>query len=353
MNGKNKAAHVGAGRRSFLKQAGAVAAVSAMPLVARAQSGKPEFTWKTVIQHRNGAQYKKWLWLEEELPKRTNGRLGLDITTIPELGLQGTEMLRVMKTGLIDAAEILTGYVASDFPTMEATDLPGMVSSTAQSRQIYDAWTEQIVSKREDVMGGKTIATFSYGTMPVFTKFPVNTLKDFQGKKIRVFSPAQARYITALGGEPLSMPIADVYSALQRGVMDGLITGLEWVEGMKMWEIATHICDINIAPLGCYIVVSQKGWKKLPPDIQKVVQDIGPELTDMGWAMGQENVDAGLKLARENGMEIIIPGKPEWQDTLKQISAENIVPWWADRVGAQGKKAFNDVIAPIVGFKVA
>ncbi len=350
---KNEIAKVAKpGRRAFLGTAGAVTLAAGFPMIGHAKA-KPEITWKAVLQHRNGAQYKKWLWLEEELPKRTNGRMALELTTIPELGLTGTEMLRVMKTGLIDVAEVLTGYVAGDFPTMEATDLPGLVSSAEQSRKIYDAWTEKLVTKREDLMGGRAIATFSYGTMPVFTKFQVNSLADFRGKKIRVFSPAQARYVTALGAEPISMPISDVYSALQRGLMDGLITGFEWVEGMKMWEIAAHVSDINIAPLGCYIVASRKGWSRLPADLQKVVTEIAPELTDRGWAMGQENVDNGLAAARKHNMTIKVPGPTEWQSTLTKISQENIVPWWAQRAGKQGKEAFNNIIAPIVGFNVA
>jgi len=339
-------------RRSFLVGAGAGLLASGLPQVVRAQD-KNEHVLRVVAQHRSGAQYKKWQWLETELPKRTNGRLRLEINTIPELGLTGTEVLRVLKTGLIDLAEVLTGYVAGDFPVMEATDLPGLVASTAQSRKIYDAWTEQFVVKREDMMGGRAIATFSYGTMPLFTKFALNNLTDLRGKKIRVFSPAQARYLTALGAEPLSMPIADVYSALQRGMMDGLITGFEWVSGMKMWEIAGHVSDINIAPLGCYIVASKKGWAKLPQDLQKTLLEIGPELTNRGWDLGQENVDEGTRLAKEHGMVITVPGRAEWHSALSKISAENIVPWWSNRAGSQGKDAFNQIIAPIVGFRVA
>lgn len=342
-------------RRSFLTQAGmgmGAAILGGVPGISLA-AGKPEVTWKAVLQHRNGAQYKKWLWLETELPKRTDGRLALELTTIPELGLTGAEMLRVMKTGLIDIAEVLSGYVASDFPAMEAPELPGLISSTEVSRRIYDVWTEKFVRKHEDRMGGSTVSTFSYGTMPIFTRFPMDSLEALKGKKIRVFSPAQARYITALGGEPLSMPISDVYSALQRGVMDGLITGFEWVEGMKMWEIASHISDIHIAPMGCYIVASKKGWGKLSPDLQKVVLDIAPELTNMGWALGQENVDTGLALAREHKMTVHLPSQPEWRPALKSITTENILPWWAERTGKVGKDAFNEIIAPIVDIRIA
>lgn len=339
-------------RRSFIStsiKGGLGLASLSMPALALAKDS--EITWRVVLQHRNGAQYKKWLWLETELPKRTNNRLKLELTTIPELGLQGTEILRVMKTGMIDVAEVLTGYVASDFPTMEATDLPGLVSSYSQARTIYDEWVKSVVNKNENLMGGKTIATFSYGTMPVFTKFPVNSLDDFKNKKIRVFSPAQARYVTALGAEAISMPIADVYSALQRGIMDGLITGLEWVSGMKMWEIAGHISDINIAPLGCYIVVSKRAWDRLPSDLQTIVLDLSTELTDLGWQLGQQDMDEGLRLAQEHNMTISIPGKEEWQPTLKQICEEDIIPWWAKRAGKKGVESFNEALSPIIGIK--
>ena len=50
-------------------------------------------TLKAVIQHRNGESYKKWLWLQEQVKSRSQGRLEIEITTIGELGLGGTEML--------------------------------------------------------------------------------------------------------------------------------------------------------------------------------------------------------------------------------------------------------------------
>lgn len=342
-----------ASRRSFLRHAAAAAAVTASPgaISTAIAQGRP-VTWKAVIQHRNGASYKKWLWLQEELPKRTGGRLNLEVATIPELGLTGTEVLRVLKTGLIDAAEVLTGYVASDFPMIEATDLPGVASSYSQSRKLYDAWSNHVVAKREDVMGGKTLGTFCWGQMYLFTKSPMNSLADLKGKKIRSFAPAQARYLTALGAEPISMTTSEVYSALQRGVIDGTITGPDQVKGMSIYEVVRHVSNINISPLGSYIVASRRSWDKLPPDLQKALTDLGPELTDLGWRLGEENNQEGLALAREKGMTVEPVAKPEWQATLAKVSAEQIVPWWAGRAGAAGRDAFNQYLAPIAGFKV-
>lgn len=335
-------------RRHFIASATAAAAAAGVPAFAQ---DKP-VTWKAVIQHRNGASYKKWLWLQEQLPKRTNGRLSLEVTTIPELGLTGTEVLRVLKTGLIDVAEVLTGYVASDFPMIEATDLPGVASSYEQSRKLYDAWSSNVVAKREDVMGGKTLATFCWGQMYLFTKTPVATLADLKGKKIRNFAPAQARYLSALGAEPISMTTAEVFSALQRGVLDGTITGPDQVKGMSIYEVVKNISNINIAPLGSYIVASRRSWDKLPADLQKIVGDLGPELTALGWQLGEENNQEGLALAREKGMTVDPAARGDWLPTLSKISAEQIVPWWAGRAGTAGRDAFNQHLAAIAGFKV-
>lgn len=339
-------------RRSFLGCA-AVTATTLMPVaISKAMAQSKPITWKAVIQHRNGASYKKWLWLQEQLPKRSGGRLSLEVTTIPELGLNGTEVLRVLKTGLIDMAEVLTGYVASDFPTIEATDLPGVASNYQQSRQLYDAWSSNVISKREDLMGGKVMGTFCWGQMYLYTKAPLNSLAELKGKKIRTFAPAQARYLSALGAEPISMTTSEVYSALQRGVLDGTITGPDQVKGMSIYEVTNHLSNINISPLGSYIVASRRSWDSLPADLQKILTDISPELTDLGWKLGEENNQEGIALAREKGMKVDPAAKPEWRPVLSKISSEQIVPWWAGRAGSAGRDAFNQYLAPIAGFKV-
>ena len=188
--------------------------------------------------------------------------------------------------------------------------------------------------------------------MFIFTKAPLNSLADLKGKKIRNFAPAQARYLAAMGAEPISMTTSEVYSALQRGVIDGTITGPDQVKGMSIHEVTKHVSNINISPLGSYIVSSRRSWDKLPADLQKVLSDMSPELTDLGWKLGEENNQEGLALAREKGMTVDPAAKADWHSTLSKISAEQIVPWWAGRAGAAGRDAFNQYLAPIAGFKV-
>jgi TRAP-type C4-dicarboxylate transport system substrate-binding protein len=341
-------------RRSFLRASGGVAmvagAVSTLAPVAMAQN---KVTLKAVIQHRNGESYKKWLWLQEQVKARSQGRIEIETTTIGELGLGGTEMLRVLKSGVIDMAEILPGYVAGDFPLIEACDLPGISTSMQQSRKLYDAWTENVVSNNESIMGGKVVGSFCWSTMFVYTKFAVNQLEDFKGKKIRVFAPAQARYLTALGAEPVSMTTADVYPSLQRGVIDGAITGTDSVKAASLWEVTKYMTNINIPPLGSYIVIGTRSLAKVPAELRSIFSDVSKELTDLGWKLGSENDQLGYAFALEKGMVLTREPKPEWVAQLTKISSQEIIPWWANRAGPRAKPAFNEFLAPIVGFKLS
>lgn len=342
-------------RRTFLRTGAGVAMVAGvsagLSLPALAQA-KP-VTLKAVIQHRNGESYKKWLWLQEQVKARTQGKVEIEVTTIGELGLGGTEMLRVLKSGVIDMAEILPGYVAGDFPMIEACDLPGISTSFQQSRRLYDAWTENVVSKNEAAMGGKIVGSFCWSTMFMYTKFPLETLDAFKGRKIRVFAPAQARFLTALGAEPVSMTTADVYPSLQRGAIDGAITGTEHVKASSLWEVTKYMTNVNIPPMGSYVVIGTRGLAKVPAELRGVFTDMYKELSDLGWKLGSDNDQLGFAYALEKGMVLTKEAKPEWVPQLTRISKEDILPWWAGRAGARAKPAFNEFLAPIVGYKLS
>ncbi|UJW82060.1 TRAP transporter substrate-binding protein DctP [Hydrogenophaga sp. SL48] len=342
-------------RRTFLQTSAgaAVAAGMSAGLLSPALAQAKPVILKAVIQHRNGESYKKWLWLQEQVKTRTQGRVEIETTTIGELGLGGTEMLRVLKSGVIDMAEILPGYVAGDFPLIEACDLPGISTGFAQSRKLYDAWTENVVGKNESVMGGKIMGSFCWSTMFMYTKFPLARLDDFKGKKIRVFAPAQARFLTALGGEPVSMTTADVYPSLQRGVIDGAITGTEHVKASSLWEVTKYMTNVNIPPMGSYVVIGTRGLAKVPAELRGIFTGMYKELSDLGWKLGSDNDQLGFAYALEKGMVLTKETKPEFVPQLTKISAEDIVPWWAGRAGARAKPLFNEFLSPIVGYKLS
>lgn len=336
-------------RRTFMQLAAGTAGLGLSGARARAQE---VITWKAMAMHTNGESYRKWAWLAEQLDQRTGGRIRLELTTVQELGLTGTEVLRVLRTGLVDIAEANVSYVASDLPILEATEIPGLASSFANGKELLSAWMNDVVRPLEPQIGGKVLANFAWNSAYLFTREPLASLSDLRGQKIRVYSPGLAAYVEAFGAEPISMPISEVYSALQRGVMDGLLTGSDQISALQLWEVTPALTDINLAPFGAYVIVGQRSYNALPDDLKEIVDGLSQDLTDEGWRLGDANNQVGLNAARDHGMSLTIPAPAEWQPELAAAAREHVVPMWSSRVGPDAVAAFNTVIGPISGVTI-
>ena len=105
-------------RRTLLARSSVAAgAASAGMLLTPGAGAQDKVTWKAVTTHRVGAAWThRWPWLLDEIKTRSNGRFAFDVTTLPELGLSGQELLRTLKGNLVDWADIVAGYVGGDFP---------------------------------------------------------------------------------------------------------------------------------------------------------------------------------------------------------------------------------------------
>jgi TRAP-type C4-dicarboxylate transport system substrate-binding protein len=326
----------------------ALAMASASPVLAQ---DKP-VTWRAVANQRTGGQWPgKWQWLQKELPGRTGNKLAIDLTTLPELGLSGFELVRVLGANLVDIADVVTGYVSGDVPLIEGAQLPGIYTDYEHARKGYAEWLPKVVQAREKNMGGRAISSFAFANLYLWTKTPINSLADIKGKKIRIFAKAQADYVTALGAEGVSIPVAEVYTALERGTVDGTITGPDAVEGMKLHEVIKYVTDLQLGVGAGFIVVSRKSWDALPANLRDTLANMGPELTKRGWDIGLQDSQKGLDFAKSKGVQATIPPKDDWRPALKNAARE-VVNGWAKRVGPEGAKVFNETLGSTVGFTI-
>lgn len=316
----------------------------------RADAQGPSANWKVVANIRDSKQTtEKWAWFADEISKRTNGRLTLQVSTFPELGLTGTEFIRLLSIGLIDAGELVTGYVSGEVPLVEGVQMMGVYDSLAQAQKAYAAWTKRVILPNAKKVGGKPVASFAFANMYLWSKFPVNSLEDLKRKKIRIFSTAQANYLKALGAEPVSIPLAEVYPALERGVVDAVITGPDVANRTKLYEIVGYVTDLMFGPGAGWVVISDQTWSSLSPDLRSAVEGLLPELQQRGWELAFQENEENLKAVMAHGVKATIPVKPEWRDKLQEIARKVVIPAWATRAGPDGVAAFNEAIAPIVG----
>ncbi len=163
----------------FLRLATALALAAGCLFMPAAVSAQETVAWKAVSNTRNSSQFtEKWQWFAEQMKEKTGGSVDVQVSSFPELGLTGQELVRLLNSNLVDIAEVVTGYVSGDAPLMEGVQLPGVLADYAQAKAAYDAWLPAVVEPNQAVVGGKPIGSFAFSAQYLWSKFPVNSLDD-------------------------------------------------------------------------------------------------------------------------------------------------------------------------------
>ncbi len=108
-------------------------------------------------------------------------------------------------------------------------------------------------------------------TFYLYSNPAVKSPEDFKGKKIRVFPPF-IPLIKSLGAVPINLPMGDIYTAMERGAVDGFVmTNSGFVSDFSWHEVTKHVYEYPLYQATAVILVNPKKWNTLPADVQKAV----------------------------------------------------------------------------------
>ena len=100
---------------------------------------------------------------------------------------------------------------------------------------------------------------------------PVRTLDDLKGMRIR--APTELlSVLRGLGADPVNMPMGDVYSAMARGVIDGVIAPIDTFKGLHFDEVGHYYTTLAV-PRGAYPAraIGDVAWRRLTPTQQNLL----------------------------------------------------------------------------------
>jgi len=314
--------------------------------IAQAQG---TYRWKAVATSRPTPQFELWTWLAEELDRRTGGQIKVEVTSLPELGLTGLEMMRVTRAGLVDIADVSPTYVSGDLPVIEGVDLPGLFPDFETSAKAHRAFLA-VIKKHEDKIGAVVLGGYLWAETVIFSRKPLRTPADFKGLKIRVFGAALTDLARAMGMEPVSVPFAEVYSALERGTIDASFTGTYAGYSLKWYEVTKYLVEVNLGPSSGIFAVSKRSWDLLTPALRDTLLKLGEDFTDRGIEVSRRTTKEGIDRCRENGMEVISL-TPTVSAVVKEGVTKAVIPNWIKRSGPDARATFDQFIAPYAGFK--
>lgn len=247
----------------------------------------------------------------KEIEKRTNGRVQVTVFQSGSL-LSAPAMFQGIRNGIADLGNGITTYSPGKFPFTSIAELPNAAESGwAVSYAAYDFITKYQPKEWNDV---HLLTAYgpSHGNIGVGTgKKPILKLEDWKGKSIRT---NDADTVVALGGTVKDVPMAEVYDAISKGVLDGVVASTEPFKSWRLGDVCKYL-TVNTSPLQptavFYNIMNKNKWNSLPPDIQKTIDDVSRDYNGKLGLTWDDQALAGVEYCKSIGDSVYMLPKDE------------------------------------------
>ncbi|WP_096199451.1 TRAP transporter substrate-binding protein [Bacillus sp. FJAT-45350] len=270
-----------------------------------------------------------------DLEEQSNGRITADIYDNNQLGAPGAHYDMTV-TGEADIGLSVHAYSAGRFPISTIIDLPFLVDSAEKGGEIF--WT--LFEEFEELQAehGETTPLFLFSAEPAQFLSPdkkIETPDDLRGLRVRTPSPAGAQMLEALGATPVTMPMGEVFEALERGAIDAAMVPFSTIADYSFHEVVKYATVGNFSATPFFSVMNTDEYNSLSDSDKALLNDLTQ--IDMSMhagrvfdAAGQNGYDEGTA----NGVEYIeLTGEnlAAWEDAF-----QSIIEKWIEDMEAQG-----------------
>ena len=133
----------------------------------------------------------------------------------------------------------------------------------------------------------------------------IHTPEDIKGIKLRVMdSKIHQGFWRALGADPVPMSWGEAYTALQQKAIDGVENAISVLDGNNINEVNKYLAMTDHNYSAIFIIMSDKSFKKLSPEQQKIVQDAAREAGKYQREEQRRQAAAAVDNLAKKGMEV-------------------------------------------------
>jgi C4-dicarboxylate-binding protein DctP len=329
------------GRRNFLK-VGAAAATSlhfSAPAIAQPRVRAMRFGHMLPTET---VYHKAIVMFADEVTKISGGKMKIDVYPSSQLG-SIPEMLSQLKVGSLTMSMAVPAWYSNHMKPIDAFTLPYIVSSTERLKAALDGNMGKEINRLGQGAGFHVFGYWLLGGRHIVNKVrPVNVPADCQGLKLRVInSQVYIQAFRALGASTVAMDPAELYVAMQQGVIDGFEYPLPDLLAFKLNEVIKYV-SLDNHTTDFFLVSMNKGlWDGLAPEEQAVINQAMKIAMDWQWKAQPEDITAALaKLRTMVQVNDITPAN-------KKLFVDATRPVYAQFEGSIGKDFLAMVIKEV------
>jgi len=276
----------------------------------------------------------------KDVEEKTNGEIRFRVFSGGEM-VQQQFVPTAVPQGTVDISLTTLDTWSGRIPEVSVTVSPLWPDTMQEARDnllpgkpVFEYFNDRLKEN-----GAILLTFFDIGSPVLSTRSKIEKPEDIKGRTIRTYSKGASELLQAVGASPVTMGVGDVYSALQRGAIDGALGGIQGAVGLKHYEVTKYVMVPN-GLFGALIhgyVMNKEKWDSLSPELQKIVQDAATEARNHSQDYMIESYDKFVQVFKDNGLEVTVvePGGEvwnAWQAALGDLAGRDRERYPADLV---------------------
>ena len=319
-----------------------IAALAVLFLATTASAQTRELTMGNVNPAKHGTTLSAQQFADK-LAELTGGKVKVVHHHSGALGGE-REVAQQVQLGTIDLTPVTAAPLSTLVPEMSAFQLPYIFRDYAHVYAALDG-SDTIRNYYDGVMdkkGLKLLTFFAAGYRGIYGHYPINSLADVKGKKIRVQEDKiLVATFKALG--MISTPIAfpEVATSLQTKVIDFGEGGINTFYHNKFYDIVKHVADVRHTHQVIVLTMSKASWAKQDAATQKAIMEAAKHAETFNRKfILDEDRDLQVQV-KAKGVSITKPDAGPFRDATKSVYDE----FYATPAGKDARKVVDHILS--------
>jgi C4-dicarboxylate-binding protein DctP len=263
------------------------------------------------------------LKFKELAEKALPGKVEVQVFPNSQLFGDGKEMEALLLGDVQIIAPSLAKF-AKYTKKLQIYDLPFLFDDIAAVDRFQASPKGQELLKSMESKGIVGLGYLHNGMKQLSANKPLRTPADAAGLKYRIqTSDVLEAQFKAVGGNPQKLAFAEVYQALQTGVVDGTENPWSNIYTKKFHEVQKYIMDSNHGVLDYMVIANAGWWNKLAPDVRQALEKAMTESIAYGNKIAfEEDANYRKKVVDDKRAEVLPMTKAElaqWRDAMKPV----------------------------------
>ena len=258
----------------------------------------------------------------ELVKQMSNGDITIQVYPSSQLGNQ-RDLVEGLTFGTVDMTLTGTAVLGNFIPEVAVFDLPFIFRDVYHAYKALDTVGMELCKKGE-ARGMITLAIWENGVRHMTNnRNPIRTPEDMKGLKIRVMEqPIYIQMMQALGASPTPMAMSELYTAMQKGVVDGQENPFSHIATKRFYEVQKYVSTTGHTYASEPLLISTIAWKKLSADQQAILVKAAEETRDWQRQLCRDKESEFRKVVEDSGTCTVN------DDVDKEAFAKATAPVW-------------------------